>query len=173
MRNRGMFLANRWLLSCVFAIGFGSGCTRVVVVESGASPVLPGCDSPSDGGADLAPDLGADMPVDMPVVAGAPAAYFATLPVRAIADALRAAGLAAEVSNSAGTFVCNHVFYGLMHLAATGGNFRGGFLHVPSLQRQSTHASGAAPIPLDDIVRGIRIALEVSAASPVSVPGRS
>ncbi len=81
--------------------------------------------------------------------------------------------LAAEISNSAGTFVCNHVFYGLMHLAATGGNFRGGFLHVPSLQRQSTPAVAAAPMVLDDIVRAIRIALEVSAASPVSVPGRS
>ena len=104
------------------------------------------------------------QPVDLPVVAGAPAAYFATLPVTAIADALRAAGLAAEISNSAGTFVCNHVFYGLMHLAAGGGNYRGGFLHVPSLQRQSTQAGGAAPMALDDIVRGIVIALEVSDA---------
>jgi pyroglutamyl-peptidase len=77
---------------------------------------------------------------------------------------LRADGLAAEISNSAGTFVCNHVFYGLMHLAAGGGNFRGGFLHVPPLQRPATQAGGAAPMALDDIVRGIRIVLQTAAA---------
>ena len=99
------------------------------------------------------------QPVDLPVIAGAPAAYFATVPVRAIADALRAAGLAAEISHSAGTFVCNHVFYGLMHLAATGGgNFRGGFLHVPCWRE------AGATMALEDIVRGIGIVLETAAA---------
>ena len=101
-------------------------------------------------------------PVDVPVIAGGPAAYLATLPVRAAVAALRAAELPAEVSMSAGTFVCNHVFYGLMHLAATGGHrFRGGFLHVPRLPQQ---AAGSAPsMELDDIVRGLGIVLEVVA----------
>jgi pyroglutamyl-peptidase len=99
-------------------------------------------------------------PVDAPVVAGGPAAYLATLPVRAVVAALRAEALPTELSMSAGTFVCNHVFYGLMHLAATRHHpFRGGFLHVPRLPQ-----AGRAPsMALDDIVRGIGIVLEVAA----------
>lgn len=103
------------------------------------------------------------QPVDLPVVAGGPAAYLATLPVRAAVAALRAAELPAEVSMSAGTFVCNHVFYGLMHLAATGGHaFRGGFLHVPCLPRQVAREKNTPSMALDDIVRGIVIVLEVA-----------
>jgi pyroglutamyl-peptidase len=99
------------------------------------------------------------QPADTPIVSGAPAAYFATLPVRAIHSALAAAGLPVVISNSAGTFVCNHAFYTLMHYAATAGaQMRGGFLHVPGLR-----AAGAT-MALEDIVRGIVIALEVSAA---------
>jgi pyroglutamyl-peptidase len=103
------------------------------------------------------------QPADLPIVSGAPAAYFATLPVRAIHAALTAAGLPAEISNSAGTFVCNHAFYSLMHFAATPGNkLRGGFLHVPGWRSDTTQSAGA--MRLADIVRGIIIALEVSAA---------
>jgi pyroglutamyl-peptidase len=100
------------------------------------------------------------QPIDRPVVAGAPAAYFATLPVRAMHAALGAAELPSVISNSAGTFVCNHVFYTLMHYAATAdAKFRGGFLHVPSWRDAGTPA-----MALDDIVRGIVIALETGAA---------
>jgi pyroglutamyl-peptidase len=61
------------------------------------------------------PDNAGAQPVDEPVIAGAPAAYFSRLPIKAIVAALREAGLPASVSQSAGTFVCNHVFFGLMH----------------------------------------------------------
>ena len=67
------------------------------------------------------PDNAGQHPIDRPIVPGGPAAYFATLPIKAAVAALREAGLPASVSNTAGTFVCNHVFYGLMHLAATPG----------------------------------------------------
>jgi len=113
------------------------------------------------------------QPVDVPVVAGGPSAYFATLPVRAIEDALHAAGLAAEISNSAGTFVCNHVFYALMHFGATtAGNFRAGFLHVPSLRGKAQADSDTPSLNLDDIVRGIRIALEAAQATTARAPLR-
>jgi pyroglutamyl-peptidase len=107
------------------------------------------------------------VPMDVPVVVGGPAAYFATLPVKDAAAALQSAGLPAEVSNSAGTFVCNHVFYSLMHFAATRGHgFRGGLLHVPRLpQQQAEHEDHASCMPLDDIVRGVRIVLEVAATA--------
>ena len=61
------------------------------------------------------PDNAGAQPIDEPVIPGAPAAYFASLPVKALQAALREAGLPAEVSHSAGTFVCNQVFFALMH----------------------------------------------------------
>jgi pyroglutamyl-peptidase len=101
------------------------------------------------------------------VVAGGPAAYLATLPVRAAIAALRAEELPAELSMSAGTFVCNHVFYGLMHLAATRRYaFRGGFLHVPCLPQQT--AAGAPTLALAEIVRGISIVVETAASDTVA-----
>ena len=111
------------------------------------------------------PDNRGRQPIDLPVVAGGPAAYFATLPIKAAVAALRDAGLPAIVSNSAGTFVCNHVFYGLMHLAATRRlDFRGGFLHVPFLPSQAARQDGAPSMAIDDIVRGIEIVLTVAAS---------
>jgi pyroglutamyl-peptidase len=105
------------------------------------------------------------QPLDTPVIAGGPAAYFSMLPVKAAAARMQAAGLAAEVSNSAGTFVCNHVFYGLMHFAATGRQrFRGGFLHVPRLPQPSTLQDDAPSMTVEQIVRGIEIILEIEAS---------
>ena len=113
------------------------------------------------------PDNDGAQPVDRQVVAGGPAAYLATLPVRAAVAALRAEALPAELSMSAGTFVCNHVFYALMHLAATRHHaFRGGFLHVPCLREQAP--AGAPSIALEEIVRGIRIVLEAAALERVA-----
>lgn len=104
------------------------------------------------------------QPVDTPVIAGGPAAYFSTLPIRAAAAQMQTAGLAVEVSNSAGTFVCNHVFYGLMHFAASGRyRFRGGFLHVPHLPQQA-HRDHAPAMTVEDIARGIEIVLDVAAS---------
>lgn len=111
------------------------------------------------------PDNDGMQPAGSPVIAGGAAAYVATLPVRACAAALHAAGLPGTVSYSAGTFVCNHVFYSLMHLAASsGGKLRGGFLHVPLLPQQAARRGGAPSMPLEDIVRGIVIVLETAAA---------
>jgi len=113
------------------------------------------------------PDNDGAQPADTPVVAGGPAAYLATLPVRAAVAALHAEALPAELSMSACTFVCNHVFYGLMHLAATRGHaFRGGFLHVPCLPQQAP--AGAPTLALEEIVRGIRIVLETATMDTVA-----
>jgi pyroglutamyl-peptidase len=108
------------------------------------------------------PDNDGLQPVDAPVVPGGPAAYLSTLPVRAAVAALHAAELRAEISMSAGTFVCNHVFYGLMHFAAQRGQpFRGGFLHVPCLPQQAGAVAGMA---VEDMVRGIGVLLETAAS---------
>jgi len=111
------------------------------------------------------PDNDGNQPIDRPVVSGAPAAYFATLPIKAAVAALREAGLPAAVSNSAGTFLCNHLFYGLMHEAATGPRrFRGGFLHLPCLPSQAVQQPGMPSMALETIVEGIELILSVAAA---------
>lgn len=102
-------------------------------------------------------DNAGGQPVDTPVKPGAPAAYFTSLPIKAMLAALQAESVSAEVSQTAGTFVCNHVFYGLMHTLATRRELkhtRGGFIHVPWLPEQ-----GAPNMPLEDIVRGLRLAV--------------
>jgi pyroglutamyl-peptidase len=104
--------------------------------------------------------------VDQPIVPGGPAAYFSTLPIKAIVQALRAAGLPASVSQTAGTFVCNHVFYGLMHAAASRkGSMRAGFIHIPYLPQQAAAHSGAASMSLADMTEGLRIAVRTALAS--------
>jgi pyroglutamyl-peptidase len=108
----------------------------------------------------LIADNAQSQPIDTPVVAGGPAAYFTTLPVKAMLVALQGKGLAAEVSQTAGTFVCNHVFYGLMHALATQRacrNTRGGFVHVPWLPEQGTPS-----MELQEMVAGLRLAVRVA-----------
>jgi pyroglutamyl-peptidase len=108
------------------------------------------------------PDNDGNRPIDTPVIADGPPAYFSGLPIKAAVAELRRAGLPAAVSNSAGTFVCNHLFYGVMHLAAEG-RFRAGFLHVPYLPEQAARHPGAPSMALADIARGIETILSVTA----------
>jgi pyroglutamyl-peptidase len=104
------------------------------------------------------------QPIDKPVAADGPAAHFATLPIKACVAAMRKAGLPAAVSNTAGTFVCNHIFYALMDIAASHPTpMRCGFLHIPYVPEQAARLGEAPSMALDDIVRGIEIVLEVSA----------
>lgn len=110
------------------------------------------------------PDNDGAQPVDRPIVEGAPAAYFATVPVKAMAAAMGEAGIPAAVSYSAGTFVCNHVMFAALHATASTPGARAGFVHVPYA---SEDAPGGAPsLPLDDIVR----ALESAVRAAIDVP---
>lgn len=114
------------------------------------------------------PDNDGAQPVDAPSVAGGPAAYFATVPVKAIAREIDAAGIPAAVSHTAGTFVCNHVFYVAAHEAALRPGLRAGFVHVP--WSDETAPDGAPSLPAADIARAldlaIRVTLEVSTDTP-------
>jgi pyroglutamyl-peptidase len=110
-------------------------------------------------------DNAGHQPIDVPVVAGAPPAYFSTLPIKALVRDLRAAGIPASVSNSAGTFVCNHVFFGLMHRIATrpaGPGMRGGFIHVPYLPEQVARLPGQPSMALETLVAALRLAVATS-----------
>jgi len=106
------------------------------------------------------------QPIDTPVVRGAPTAYFSTLPIKAIVRDLRAAGVPASVSNTAGTFVCNHIFYGLMHRMATHPvpGQRGGFIHIPYLPEQATRFPGLPSMSLATMVEALRIAVATALA---------
>lgn len=100
-------------------------------------------------------NLGA-QPVDTAVTPEGPAAYFSTLPVKAMVRAVREAGIAASVSQTAGTFVCNQVFYRLQH-ALFGSGVRSGFIHVPYLPGQA--AEPQPSMALATTVEGLRIAV--------------
>ena len=118
------------------------------------------------------PDNEGNQPIDRSIVAGGPAAYFATLPVKAMVQAIRDVGLPADLSNTAGTFVCNHLLYGVLHLLATEyPGVRGGFLHVPFLPEQAAARPSPVPsLPLADIVRGIAAAVRAMESNAADIP---
>lgn len=110
----------------------------------------------------IADNAGA-QPVDMRIVENAANAYFSTLPVKAMLSALRTANIPAELSQTAGSFVCNHVFYGLMNrLARLRRQVRGGFIHVPFLPEQAQKFPGAASLPLATMIAALRLCLETA-----------
>lgn len=109
------------------------------------------------------PDNAGAQPVDEPSVPGGAAAAFSTLPVKAIVRAVRTAGIPGELSLTAGTFVCNHVFY----VGASLPGPRAGFIHVPWA---TGHAPGGEPeLPLADIARALEIAIRTTLDTPVDV----
>lgn len=118
----------------------------------------------------IADNAGA-QPVDNVIAEGGPAAYFSTLPIKAIVRDLRAAGVPAMVSQTAGTFVCNHVFYGLMHTLAArqAGTVRGGFIHIPYLPQQAAQHPGAPSLALDTLIAGLRVAVATSLATRTDI----
>lgn len=111
------------------------------------------------------PDNAGFQPKEEPVIPGAPAAYFARLPVKKLAAAIRAEGVLAQVSNSAGLFVCNAVLFRLLHeMEMRYPRMRGGFLHVPCLPEQAERLGKGKMLPsmeLEEIVRGLQTGLRV------------
>lgn len=105
-------------------------------------------------------DNAGQQPVDVPVVAGGPAAYWASLPIKRMVAAVRAAGVPASVSQTAGTFVCNHVFYAGAHWRATRQpGLRVGFMHLPLLLEQAVARPGFTGMALATQVAAVRAAL--------------
>ena len=103
----------------------------------------------------IADNAGA-QPIDEAIAPSGPAAHFATVPIKAMVAAMRKAGVPADVSNTAGTFVCNHLLYGVLHFLATSGRkSRAGFIHVPWLDRAGARpARRALDGARDDGARG-------------------
>lgn len=104
------------------------------------------------------------QPIDVPVVEGGPAAYFSTLPIKALVQGLREQGIPAAVSQTAGTFVCNHVMYGLLHYLKTHdeNSVRGGFIHIPYLPEQAVNHQGAPSMSVSTLVKGVELVIALS-----------
>ncbi|WP_314067303.1 pyroglutamyl-peptidase I [Cardiobacterium hominis] len=106
------------------------------------------------------PDNKGNQPIDEPIVAGGPVAYWATLPIKKMVANVKAQGIPASVSNSAGTYVCNHLLYGLLHYLTTQGKtaIPAGFIHIPYLPEQMAVRSGkdaqVATMSLDTLLKG-------------------
>jgi pyroglutamyl-peptidase len=110
-------------------------------------------------------DNGGWQPIDEPIAMNAPAAYFSTLPVKAMAAAMREARVPAEVSNTAGTYVCNHLMYGVLHyLAGTGNPARAGFVHVPYAEEQVLDKPGKPSLAIATMARGVEAAVAAALA---------
>ncbi len=110
------------------------------------------------------PDNEGNQPVDHPIFPDGAPAYFSTLPVKAMVRAIQEAGLPASLSNSAGTFVCNHLMYGVLHyMAHTWPDRRGGFMHLPSLTDQVREKPGTPGLSREAMATGIEAALKAIA----------
>ena len=108
------------------------------------------------------PDNDGRAPVDEPIVDGAPMAYLTGLPIKAAVTAMREADIPVTISHTAGTFVCNHVFYGLMHMINTElPHIRGGFVHVPfSTAQVAARGTSEPSMSLRTIADGLAVLVQ-------------
>ncbi|HEX7326348.1 MAG TPA: pyroglutamyl-peptidase I [Rhodanobacteraceae bacterium] len=111
------------------------------------------------------PDNAGAQPVDAPVLHGGAAAFFATLPIKAALAELQRAGIPAHISQTAGTYVCNQVFYALLHAVRRQHNVRAGFVHVPWLPEQASAHQGQPALALPLLVQALEIIVRTSLAS--------
>jgi len=157
-------------LPCVYADAV-AGLDRAL---EALSPVLVICLGQAAGGAGLRlervavnlrdtvqPDNAGTVLRDTPVVAGGPAAYFSTLPLARMLETLRTNGHVAELSGSAGAYVCNHVFYTLQH-RLVGRALPAGFIHLPLLPGQAAGRAGVTGMALESQVAAVRLAIEAA-----------
>lgn len=104
------------------------------------------------------PDNISQQPIDETIQTEGEAAYFTTLPIKRIVKAIREAGISAEVSNSAGTFVCNHIMYQALFAATKADKpFKAGFMHIPFIPEQTTDKPS---LPLEESAKALQIAIE-------------
>ena len=150
---------------------FGAAADQVIAAAEGLQPNAILCIGQAGGRAAVTPEVVAinlqearipdnigNQPMNIPVVKGGPAAYFATVPVREMVQAIQAANIPAALSYSAGTFVCNDVLYRLLH-HFDGTATQAGFIHVPYLPQQAKQNQPS--LPQDKIVEALTLAISV------------
>lgn len=108
------------------------------------------------------PDNEGNQPIDEVIQTTGAAAYFSNLPVKRMTEGIKSQGVPARLSNTAGTFVCNHILYQLGYLEATQfPNIKFGFIHVPFIPEQVTDKVEKPSMSLETIAKGLKVALEV------------
>lgn len=119
------------------------------------------------------PDNRGQQPVDVAIVPDGPAARFSALPIKAMVAAMREKGIPASVSQTAGTFVCNHVMYGLLNKISAKPGVKGGFIHIPYLPEQAAAHAGAPSMAVQTVKDALEIAITVALrqASDIKVAG--
>jgi pyroglutamyl-peptidase len=172
----GRVIAGRRVVACVLPCVFGDAIVALRAELERSKPELVICVGQAGGRAAIGvervainvddariPDNARAQPIDRRIAVRGPVGYWSTLPIKAVVTSLRRAKLPAEVSSSAGTFVCNHVFYGLMRALEKKRGVRGGFLHVPYLPQQAARKKSRPPsMSLDDMIRAIELAVRTS-----------
>lgn len=171
----GRTVAGRRVVGAEVPTVFGASLRRLAELMEEHAPELVICTGQAGGRGSISlervainvndariPDNAGAKPIDTPVVEGGPDAYFTSLPIKAMLKALLDGGVNAEVSQTAGTFVCNHIFYGLMHTLAQPQweGTRGGLVHVPWLPEQ-----GQPSMRVDEIVAGLELGIACALAT--------
>ncbi len=106
-------------------------------------------------------DNDGNQPIDISIYEDGEAAYFSSLPIKAMVKEMNDNGIPASVSNTAGTFVCNHVMYGVLYLIDKKyPNIRGGFIHVPYIPSQVTTKPNTPSMSIDDIAKGLELSIK-------------
>lgn len=169
----GRVIAGRRVIGAVLPCVFGVSLKRVLALVRAREPELVICLGLANGRTEITPervainvddariaDNAGGQPLDRPIVRGGAVAYWSTLPVKRIVAALRERGIPAGVSQTAGTFVCNHVFYGVMHALRRKRAVRAGFIHVP--WPADWKHQPASEIPFERMVAAVETAIEVT-----------
>jgi pyroglutamyl-peptidase len=171
----GASIAGHRIVARLLPVEFGASLAALRDAIGEVSPAIVLCVGQAGGRAQLSiervainvddarvPDNANGQPIDTPIVAGGPAAYFATLPIKAMLADLRTAGIPAAISQTAGTYVCNHVFYGLMHALLDKPDIRGGFIHIPYAPEQAARHPEAPSMPVETVITALRLALRTA-----------
>ncbi len=109
------------------------------------------------------PDNEGNQPIDEPIFADGDAAYFSNLPVKAMVQEIKNAGYPSTLSNTAGTYICNHVMYGILYyIQKEFPNVRGGFIHVPFAASQVVNKPNTASMAIADITAAIEAAIKAA-----------
>ena len=120
------------------------------------------------------PDNESKQPIDIPIFEDGENAYFTTLPIKSMIEEMKKGNIPCSVSNTAGTFVCNHVMYGILYMAAKKyPNIKGGFIHVPYIPSQVLDKPNMPSMSIDDIVKGLELCIHaaVTESEDIKVSG--
>ena len=161
------------IVTAILPVAYGKSANRLLALIAEHNPDVVICLGQAEGRKEITPErvaINLDdarladnegvLRNDLKIVEEGPDAYFSTLPVKELVEAIKAQGIPAAVSLSAGAFLCNHVFYVAQNkLADT--NVRSGFVHVPLMDEQAGEFPGLPTMPLDQMVTAVRAMLEV------------